>query len=314
MSTASKTVRKRDSDDAAGKASVRAASSMNVALTSALREFRRMVKRCRSQGDVESIHRLRIQSRRMVVWCDLLHSLDAGSGTQEARRCLKKLLRALARVRDAQVQRELLKKVPRRWTAAAGILIRELRRKEPRWARRVGERCRRVHPAEVAALLTGEQRVWNRLRLVEGGPGLEEAVWRWLRTLEAEARRRVRAVRATHPESLHRFRIAVKHLRYGLEEVSTCLPDVSRESLLRLRRLQARLGTIQDLDVCQHRLADVIAGDSGRADSLEPLRRWVLGRRDAAIKLLLQRPRAILPPAGRLRRAGRSVGRRPSAS
>ncbi|MEN9676126.1 MAG: hypothetical protein RIS76_2022 [Verrucomicrobiota bacterium] len=314
MSKASSRSQKPSSDPDVGRTSAPVVLLMNDALTSALREFRRMVKRCRSQGDVQSIHRLRIQSRRMVVWCDLLHSLDAGSGTHEARRCIKKLLRALARVRDAQVQRELLKKVPRRWAAAAGILIRELRRKEPRWARRVGERCRRVHPAEVAALLTGEQRAWNRLRLAEGADGLEEAVWRWLMTLEAEAQRRFRAVRATHPESLHRFRIAVKYLRYGLEEVSTCLPDVSRESLLRLQRLQARLGTIQDLDVCQHRLADVIAGDPAQADSLEPLRRWVLGRRDGAIKLLLRRPRAILPPASRLRRTGRSVGRRPPAS
>ena len=118
MSQASSKSLKASSDPDGGRTSAPVVLLMNDALTTALREFRRLVKRCRSQGDAESIHRLRIQSRRMVVWCDLLHSLDAGSGTQEARRCIKKLLRALARVRDAQVQQELLKKVPRRWTAA----------------------------------------------------------------------------------------------------------------------------------------------------------------------------------------------------
>ena len=68
---------------------------------------------------------------------------------------MKKLLRSLARLRDLHVERELLARAPRSVSEAARSIRRELKREEPRRARRVAERCRRLHPSRIRDLLDG---------------------------------------------------------------------------------------------------------------------------------------------------------------
>ena len=61
-------------------------------------------------------------------------------------------------------------------------------------------------------------------------------------------------------EQLHAFRISGKHFRYALELAGNCLPTRPRNRLYNsLRRLQDRLGTINDCVTSQLRLADWLA-------------------------------------------------------
>lgn len=255
-------------------------------------EFRRRVRRCRDSGDARAIHELRVQSRRLAVWCELLESLGGGRRARDARRRVKKLLRSLARLRDLHVQRGLLAGAPRSVSEAARSIRRQLKLEEPRRARRVSDRCRRMHPGRILDLLEG---VIGSGRVPLDGTALSKGIQVWLDSLVGRARERQAEIQAREPQSLHRFRIAVKHLRYGLEvakELGWGTPGRTMESL---RDLQGSLGEIQDFDVC-HRLLGSWKRESERADaSWEPLRTWLLRERDRRVRVFLRAvPVAVL--------------------
>lgn len=255
-------------------------------------EFRRRVRRCRDSGDARAIHELRVQSRRLAVWCELLESLGGGRRARDARRRVKKLLRSLARLRDLHVQRGLLAGAPRSVSEAARSIRRQLKREEPRRVRRVSDRCRRMHSGRILDLLDG---VIGSGRVPLDGTALSKGIRVWLDSLVGRARERQAEIQAREPQSLHRFRIAVKHLRYGLEvatELGWGTPGRTMESL---RDLQGSLGEIQDFDVC-HRLLGFWKRESERADaSWEPLRTWLLRERDRRVRVFLRAvPVAVL--------------------
>ncbi|MBL9173281.1 MAG: CHAD domain-containing protein [Verrucomicrobiales bacterium] len=261
-------------------------------------DFRRRVRRCRDSGDARAIHELRVQSRRLVVWCELLESLGGGRRAREARRRVKKLLRSLARLRDLHVQREWLSRAPRSISDPARSFRRQLREEEPRRARRVAERCRRMHPGRILDLLEG---VLGSGRLPSDGVALSKGIQHWLDSLEGRAWERQAAIRARDPQTLHRFRIAVKHLRYGLEIASVLGWETPDRAVDSLRDLQGRLGDIQDFDVC-HRRLDSWSRDPGRSRvSWEPLRRWLLRERDRRVRAFLKRRSHGIPGAGAVR-------------
>jgi len=263
---------------------------LSASLAAAVRDFQRRLKRCRRHRDAESIHQLRVQSRRLAVCCDLLDALGGGAPVSKARRRVKKLLRSLARLRDTQVQQDLFRSVPARLDSAAKILRRGLRREEPRWARRVTERCRRVRAADLDPLLLNTRHLGALSGRTESAAerGLETAIEKWLEQLDAEARRRLKLVRASRPESLHRFRIAVKHLRYGHEAVASVLPGKPDGTLRRLRSLQGKLGEIQDLEMGRARIEAAAAAHRRAGKKLNPLRLWLVRQRDGRIRRLLE--------------------------
>ena len=248
-------------------------------------EFRRRVRRCRDSGDSRSIHELRVQSRRLAVWCELLESLGGGRRAREARRRVKKLLRSLARLRDLHVQRGLLTGAPKSLSESARSIRRRLKVEEPRRARRVAERCRRMHPGRIHDLLDG---VVGSGRLPSESTSLLKGVQVWLDSLEGRVRERQAAIQARKPQSLHRFRIAVKHLRYGLEVAEELGWETPVRTLETLRGLQGRLGEIQDFDVCHRRLGCLKREWERAEHSWEPLRKWLLRERDRRIRAFLR--------------------------
>ena len=281
------------------------ARRLGVALSKDLRDFRRRLKVCRHRPDAEAIHQLRVQTRRMVVWCDLLGGLDADHHQiREARRRLKKLLRSLARLRDLQVQVILLTSVPKRLEPAARRLKRDLRNEEPHWDQRVKERLRRIRPSRLSSLMLGGETaatVVSAAIQAADPNGEAVVVGRWLMELQDAAETRLHDARGGSPGALHRFRIAVKHLRYGLEAVSGSFVGISATTLRRLRNLQGKLGAIQDFEVCRVRLETLTGRHPGWTDELDPLRRWLLQQRDGRIRRLIGNDPALLTPPVRLR-------------
>lgn len=271
---------------------------MRTSLESALKEFRRQVRHSRRRGDAASIHRLRVVSRRLVVWCELLEILGAGSRASEARRRVKRMLRSLARLRDLHVQRQLLATVPSALKPAARILRRELRREQPERARRVHARCRGLHPSRICRLIleaAGATPIGATPVAPESDARLVRDLAWWLAGLEREARHRLQAARAAKPETLHCLRIAVKHLRYGLELAWTADSRAPDAAARRLRDLQAVLGEIQDADVCRALVLARVESHPDDARQLVPLQRWLERRRDARIRRVLRRRRTLLP-------------------
>lgn len=256
-------------------------------------DFRKRVRRCRDELDVRSVHNLRIQARRLVVWCELLAALGAGNHALEARRRVKRLLRSLGRLRDLHVQRDLLVGAPKRLAKPARFLRRRLTREEPRRVQRVKDRCRRLHPGRIFDLLDSVFRAGRFAR--DGSPEvISQGIIDWIASLQAEAGKRLRGARATMPASVHRFRIAVKRLRYGLEAAVELMPALKSGADDLLRDLQVELGNIQDAEVCRLRVEGLSVGSKSGVPRLEGLHTWLTRTRDDHVHHLLSRRTELL--------------------
>src|SRR5262245_25185274 len=77
---------------------------LEATLWSHWRKFRRTFKRCRREFSVRDVHRLRIESRRLLSLLDLVEPITRAKPTEKARRRFKKSLRTSSALRDTQVQ------------------------------------------------------------------------------------------------------------------------------------------------------------------------------------------------------------------
>ncbi len=252
----------------------------------AAQKFRRRLKRCRTRDDPDSIHELRVEARRLLVWCDLLLWLRPGGIAGSTRRELKRLLRLLARLRDTQVQLELLEQAPVSLHAATGRLRRSLRREEKRQSDRVRHRCRDTHPLRMVEGLLDEAGSLAAVRRFRGGrTQLPSALLDWMDRLHHRAGSAHAHVAPTRPASLHKLRIALKHLRYGLEAVVPPATPGFAPLVRHLRRAQGILGEIQDADVFVGQLRD-------EKPEYDDLVTWLVRRRTTRIRqFFAQEPR-----------------------
>lgn len=263
---------------------------LGASTRASLRLFRRQLRRCRRRLDADSVHDLRVAARRFMVWCDLLAWLQAEASVTVARRRVKRLLRALAALRDLQVQLELLQAMPRAAMAGVRVCRRWYLREMDVEMKRVDRCCRRLAARKIADGLRdglkslGPQR--NR-RPRSDRLDTDAEIRRWVRSLAARAGRTHRRVNAADPDSLHRLRIALKHLRYALEALAELPMASTKTGLLSLRARLDLLGEIQDADVFQRRLGVAVKVHPRHAGALRVLVRWLLRRREARIRRFL---------------------------
>jgi CHAD domain-containing protein len=214
-----------------------------------------------AERDVKAVHRARAASRRLRELLPVLQ-LD-GDQAFKLTRQLRKVTRRLGSVREADVML---------------LLIDELhdsgRFHEPALARvRTSERKARD---QVRAALPGKsaaadlRRLARKLeRVADELHGHEDArtrsAWRW--ALDARVSRRAAALREAIDvagavylqERLHRVRIAVKKLRYGLELQAEAAGVKTTPDLRALKGMQNLLGRLHDLQVLIDRVRQVQA-------------------------------------------------------
>ena len=232
------------------------ASSQEKAWRVAARMLRGRVKRVAdllpvaAQGpsdNLESVHQLRIWSRRAEAALKLCQPLLRRRNLRNLAKQLKSLRRAAGPARDTDVLQQraaglkaglardhLHKLLAERWQAAQPALAEANEQLEE------GEKLRRRL-----------RRLLRRLRRSHGGVDGKQSIRRW-------ARRRLRSLIKKFERSgrqdlneldqLHKFRIAGKRLKYALELVGMAFGKRLRKRLYaRLDRLQTALGAINDM-------------------------------------------------------------------
>jgi CHAD domain-containing protein len=261
---------------------------------------RDQLKRCRQEKLApDAVHDLRVAIRRLLALLDLLADLPPLPGSLRAvRKPLRRLLDALSRLRDSQVQCQLAAKLAapdattrrlfRRWLAGREAKRRPRARQRllafpaGQWAKPFRQAACGLRTAAAA------EPARERCRRAVRQP-LEEA-WR-----DAEKRRQ--RLSPTDPHSLHRLRLALKEYRYALEALLPLLPPGGDHLLRQLRAAQTRLGGIQDLRVQAALLAKCAAqapaAAAGRLSGLEKSVHRRLARRGRAF--LAAAARAPIP-------------------
>src|SRR5438132_331674 len=211
-------------------------------------------------GEIGAVHRVRVASRRLS---ELLPVLEIEQAVvRKLGRRLRKLTRRLGDVRDLDVLTLLVDE------------LRESGRMPDRALRRVGGA---VHQARneargglsLTAVAADLKRVGRKLEAIaaelEPADRERSPAWRW--AVDARVSRRASTLKAAIeeagalylPERLHRVRLALKKLRYGVELAVETAGIKDSSDLVTLRRGQEALGRMRDLQVLMERVRGVQA-------------------------------------------------------
>ncbi len=239
------------------------ATALSRAVRRDSRRFARAIARAR-QGDAGGVHATRVACRRLREAIPLAPA--AGRDSRRAERALRRLMKALGPIREADVARAVLEEAARAsdWPpAVVGRVDRAVRKRRERgWAsaRAVVDA---VDRDELSADVEGLARAIER--------DLSDAAA--ARALAGRVRQRAAEVVAAIDqagtlylaEPLHAIRLAAKKLRYALDLAQAAgvrLGSAQR----RLRRAQVMLGELRDLQTVQAAMQGVAArADVARA-------------------------------------------------
>ncbi len=200
-------------------------------------------------GEVEPLHDCRVATRRLRELLPLVAAELGGKATTRVRRRLRRVGRALGRVREIDVGIELLDELTRdgRTPEDAAVRMRQHLddlRSDAR--RRMVSDLEQVHATKLGRRLSA---VGAELRGSTTGA--------WTRTLSsrmsARASQLTDAVAAAGvlyvPDRLHAVRIAAKKLRYGFELAAEARATRRRAPAQRLKAVQETLGRLHDIEV-----------------------------------------------------------------
>jgi CHAD domain-containing protein len=228
-------------------------------------------------GHAEGVHQMRVATRRLRAAIALFHELFDDRETERIKAELRWLTEQLGPVRDYDVLVERSVRATEDATSDTAAFtrltttLREVRSQKLAQAQ-TALRSERYHELVLHTtrwILGGE---WTR------DPGRRARRFRHRRLLplsrELLQRRRkriaeqLRALAKLTPERRHELRIAVKKLHYGAQFFSSLFPAHlrRRKKLLHLlKRLQARLGQLNDARVQQSLTRDLLHADSSQS-------------------------------------------------
>ncbi len=220
-------------------------------------DYREKHRRCQRRCRRDSVHDLRVATRRLLAHLDLLRVLINHEALDKSRRLLKARLGSFAELRDTQVQldcvtrqirafpelqplRDALEKSERRAIEAAADSLAQDRNHKLR-----------QHLSVVTSRLAAA--------VAEPGAGHRQAL-AIREALQARfqqvVQRQQRAAAAT--DGIHRVRVTMKKYRYLLEALQPILRRFSPPRFQRLVNFQEVTGEIHDIDVLLARLGAMV--------------------------------------------------------
>ena len=208
--------------------------------------FRKCLERAAANpASDEAVHDLRVAIRRVLAWIEVRDALlGPDRQLREPRLSLKALMSPLGKLRDAHVKRDWIRSVLPEGDEPSYLFSVQVASDVLRWEARVRKR--------LGAQPTGHLRLPAPKGAGGLGGQLEAAILApdLLGRLEREVSKHLEAaLDPSHPEALHRMRLAFKKYRYAAEVLLPLFPKATEETAKRLHAFQTLLGTIHDCDV-----------------------------------------------------------------
>lgn len=256
-------------------------------------------------GDDRGVHQARVASRRLREAVPVLSTGLKNSKSKKAARKIRRLTRALGAVRELDVTLQLLDEL-----AMAEDLSRPALQDVRLHVVAERERLRETMLTELADV--DSAKLDRRLAQVSEAIAADtEGAWR--QALASRLLKRTRrladrietAGQLYAPEHLHQVRIAAKKLRYGLELAADAGVSGAAVQVRTVKRAQATLGRLHDLQVLQAHVAAVQAAPQARPASHEGLAA-VAGRIEEQCRLLHGKYVAMVPALHEVTAAVRS--------
>jgi len=212
-------------------------------------------------GDYEAIHQARVTTRRLREALPLLVHHDEDAVTS-ALATAKQLGKALGVPRELDVLADVLSNFERRLPATAAVTstARAALRPEQLQARR--ELVKKLDRTDLNELdVATRPGAGPRFRL-DPAASWRRLLWLRLGMLGGGVHDAVRHATGVYfPNRSHALRIAVKKLRYAVEIADTTSLWRPPNVLSDLKRIQARLGELHDVQLVQDRLRDLAGED-----------------------------------------------------
>ncbi len=215
-------------------------------------KFRAELKLCRDEFSEEAVHDLRVASRRLLAFFDLLRSVLLHKRIQKIRRALKDQLDDLDDLRDTQVlladASESLPELPELEFFKVHLQAEE--KKSLKHARKsIKSRDYDKLKARVGKIREMTENLPGELladQLLVAGDDI------YARMMSAHS-----AVSAENIPGIHKLRIAFKRFRYVVEVIHPLVPNFPPENLERMHEYQSKMGDIQDMDTALQKLAEI---------------------------------------------------------
>jgi CHAD domain-containing protein len=274
--------------DSAADSSPEVPAHLEHTLDERWRRYRKAFGRCRKDLSEDSVHQLRVETRRLLALLDLLDTLAGGEELEALRDTLKKFFRSFARLRDTQVQWLFVDQHRRRFPEVEPF-AKALTRLEKRLVRKLDKQVRRIGRKRIKKLVSALREVLD--------PALAEAGLRrrgraMVTGRVSQAFRRVVVlrgrIRPDRPLTIHRTRVAFKRFRYLTELLQPLLPGVTLRQLQEMHEYQTLMGEIQDLEVLQGALDEFAKADEEAAAELARFRGEIERQHTARIARYLE--------------------------
>lgn len=215
-------------------------------------KFRAELKLCRDEFSEEAVHDLRVASRRLLAFFDLLRSVLLHKRIQKIRRALKDQLDDLDDLRDTQVLladvSESLPELPELEFFKVHLQAEE--KKSLKHARKsIKSRDYDKLKARVGKIREMMENLPGELladQLLVAGDDI------YTRLMSAHS-----AMSAENIPGIHKLRIAFKRFRYVVEIIHPMLPAYPEGHFKRMHDYQSGMGDIQDQDTALQKLADL---------------------------------------------------------
>jgi CHAD domain-containing protein len=258
------------------------------------RKYRKAFDRCHRKFSEDSVHQLRVETRRLLALLDLLDALVGGKELSALRRVLKGFFDSFARLRDTQVQLSFVVKHRRRFSATVPFGD-ALARRENRLVKKLGKQLQRTGQKRTKRLASALRRRLDAALIGAGlrarGPAI---ILRHVDAAFARVAGLRRRIDPVQVETIHRTRVAFKKFRYLVELLQPLLPGVSRRQLSAMHAYQNLMGKIQDLEILQGTLDKYLGKASEVVPSLESFRQEIARQHAALVAHYLARADQLL--------------------
>ena len=239
---------------------------------------------CRERASADSVHELRVATRRLISQVILFDSIFCSGKAQRTLRLLKRHLESLGALRDHHVQQILIEQQTSRFPELLA-LKRHLDRRQQKLIRAASRRINRFRNkklekwigAMVAELAQDSNTASGRNRAT--ALALRRAGEAFSETL---ARRR--SIDYSDLKTIHRTRVAFKKFRYIVESLPGKVTGLSKRDLRQLAYYQRKMGNIQDLEVLQAYLTDFLERHEANRNLLAPFCAYLRRRRTHALR------------------------------
>ena len=249
--------------------------------------YRKAFKRCQRDFSENSVHELRVETRRMLALGTLFRAMWWDDRLAEIERCLKRMFKRLSRLRDTHVQLMFVEEAQERFPELAKF-HKALAKREVRLTRRL-EASVDKFPLRRVQKLVRSVRKNHRSRRKRASSHHNE--WsRVCRHLDDTFKRVTELRSEINPQdsvTIHRVRVAFKKFRYLVELLQSMLTGVTAHQIEAMHDYQSMMGEIQDVETLQGTLNEYVSKKKSRLGKHLHFRDYLTKRRATLVRTYL---------------------------